>query len=99
MSTNHPVGGEALLNVKEAAVYLSHSGLSTSPASLNSDRSKGTGPKFLKIGKTVYYRESILEEYILSKLTPEVQSTSELKVAKRLLIEDKSEARPNGGGQ
>jgi hypothetical protein len=98
MPINHPVGGEALLTVKEAAVYLSHGGLPTSPASLNSDRSNGTGPSFLKIGRTVYYRVSTLDNHLLSKTTPEVNSTSELKVAKQLQIENKSESRPNGGG-
>jgi hypothetical protein len=76
MSTTHPVSGETLLNVKEAAVFLSSCGLPTSTASLNSDRSNGTGPKFLKIGKIVYYRQLTLEAYLLSKLTDEVQSTS-----------------------
>jgi len=41
----------------------------------------------------VYYKEVTLEAYVLSKLTEEVQSTSQLKAAKQLLIE----ARPNGG--
>ena len=94
MPPNHPVGGDVLLTVKETAVYLSGSGLPTSVASLNSDRSNGTGPKFLKIGKIVYYREVTLEAYLLSKTTAEVSSTSELKAAKQLLIEDRSEASP-----
>src|ERR1700689_3836630 len=98
MPIYHPVGGDVLLTVKEASVYLSHGGLPTSVASLNSDRSNGTGPKFLKIGKIVYYREPTLEAYLLSKITEEVQRTSEMKASKQLLIEDKSETRPNGGG-
>lgn len=97
MTIPHPVTGEPCLTVKEAAAYLSTHGLPTSTASLNSDRSNGTGPKFLKIGKMVYYKEATLEAHVLSKLTNEVQSTSELKAAKQLLIENKSEARPNGG--
>jgi hypothetical protein len=94
MSTIHPVDGGALLTVREAAAFLTAHGLPTSVASLNSDRSNGTGPKFLKIEKIVYYRQLTLESHVLSKLTDEVQSTSELRVSKQLQIENKSEARP-----
>ncbi len=93
MPIPHPVTGEPCLTVKEAADYLTAHGLPTSPASLNSDRTKGHGPQFFKLGKMVYYKEVTLEAYVLSKLTEEVQSTSQLKAAKQLLIE----ARPNGG--
>jgi hypothetical protein len=97
MPTNHPVSGDILLAVKEAAVYLTHGGLPTSVGTLNSLRSRGEGPAFLKIGKIVYYRESTLEAYLLSKITDEASSTSEMKAAKgSLLIEDKSQARSNG---
>jgi hypothetical protein len=97
MSTTHPDTGDVLLNVKETADYLTSQGLPTSVASLNSDRSNGSGPKFLKIGRNVYYRTKTLNEYVRSKTTDEVNSTSELMVAKQLMIEDKSQTRSNGG--
>jgi hypothetical protein len=67
MITKHPVTGDILFNVKETAAYLSDHGLPTSTHSLDSDRSKGVGPKFLKIGKMVYYREPTLRDYLLSQ--------------------------------
>jgi hypothetical protein len=100
MPINHPVTGDVLLTVQEAADYLTSQGLQTSVGGLNSMRSNGTGPPFLKIGKRIYYREKALYEYVLSRITDEASSTSAMKAAKHLLIEDKSVvARPNGGGE
>lgn len=95
MPTNHPVTGEVLLTVKEAADYRTSQGLPTTQASLNSDRSNGIGPKFLKIGRRVYYKQVTLDEYVQSKTTTEVSSTSELKNTKQFLIEDKSKDKLN----
>jgi hypothetical protein len=91
MPINHPVGGDVLLTVKEAAHYLSHGGLPTSIGGLNSMRTNGNGPKYLKIGKIVYYREPTLESYLISRITDEVQSTSEMKNPTQFFIEDKPE--------
>jgi predicted DNA-binding transcriptional regulator AlpA len=46
---------------KQAADYLTRS-----VSSLRRDRKRGTGPTFLKIGRSVRYRRSELDEYISS---------------------------------
>jgi hypothetical protein len=99
MPIRHPFDCETSFDTDEAPAWLTEHALPTSPASLASKRTNGEeGPRWFKLGKLVYYRQTALREYLLSKLTPEVRSTSELKAAKQLLIEDKSVARPNGEG-
>jgi hypothetical protein len=99
MPIKHPVTGETLYSVEEAAPYMTALGLQTSVGGLNSLRSNGDGPPFLKIGKRVWYRQTALYDYVLSKITDEASSTSEMRTAKNLLIEDQSAARSNGGGE
>jgi hypothetical protein len=100
MPIKHPVTGETLYSVEEAAPYMTALGLQTSVGGLNSMRSNGDGPPFLKIGKRVWYRQTALYDYVLSKITDEAASTSERRAAKgSLLIEDQSAARPNGEGE
>ena len=101
MPIPHPIDGEPCYDTDEAPVWFTEHGLPTAPGSLAPKRiNGGDGPRWFKIGKRVYYRESALREYLLSQITPEVRSTSELRAAKRLLIEDKSNgARPNGEGE
>jgi hypothetical protein len=99
MPIEHPKDGELSFNVEEAAAWLTERGLRTAVGSLNSMRTNGCGPLSFKFGKRVYYRESALRSYLLSKLTPDVSSTSELRKTKRLLIEDQSAARSNGKGE
>jgi hypothetical protein len=84
MPIPHPTDNEPLYGVQEAAVYLTERGLNTSVGSLNSWRSRGDGPRFLKIGKRIFYRESGLREYLLSKLTDEAASTSAMRAAKKV---------------
>jgi hypothetical protein len=85
MPTNHPVDSEPLYGVREASLWLTERGLATSAGSLNSWRSKGGGPRFLTIGKRVWYRESALREYLLSKVSDEAGSTSEMRAGKKAL--------------
>ena len=81
MPIQHFVDGETLYSVGEASVWLTERGLPSSKPSLDSWRSRGDGPRFLKIGKRIWYRESALREYLLSKTTDEVGNTSEMKAA------------------
>jgi hypothetical protein len=99
MTIKHPIDGETCYDTDEAPLWYTEHGLPTSPGGLASKRTNGGGgPRWFKLGKRVYYRESALREDLVSRITQEVRSTSELKGAKRLLIEDKSsEPRPNGG--
>jgi hypothetical protein len=91
MAIKHPVDGETLHNVEEASVWLTERGQKTAKSSLNTKRSRGGGPLSLRIGGRVWYRESALREYLLSKLSGEFSNTSEVKAAR-------SVARANGGG-
>ena len=94
MPIPHPVDSETLYRVGEAALWLTERGLQKSTGGLNSARSLRTGPRFLRIGKRIWYRESALREFLLSKITDEVSSTSEMKAVRQLRIEA---PRPNGG--
>jgi excisionase family DNA binding protein len=64
---------QQVIDTPGAAKYL---GLS--PATLETMRSKGRGPKFVKLGTAVRYRLSDLDEYLSARV---VQSTSAQKVA------------------
>jgi hypothetical protein len=91
MSIQHPIDGETLYNVQEAAAWLTERGRKTAKSSLNTKRSRGGGPRYIEIGPRRWYRESALREYLLSKISGEFSNTSEMKAAR-------SSARPNGGG-
>jgi hypothetical protein len=101
MPIRHPIDCETSYDTEESSLWYKENGLIISPASLASKRSTGEeGPRWFKIGKLVYYKVSALRSYLLSKITPEVQSTSEMKAAKPLLIEDKSsDPRSDGEGE
>jgi excisionase family DNA binding protein len=64
-----------MLTTHEASVYL-RLGCRT----LERLRLQGTGQKFIKIGKSVRYRETDLQEYVASRV---VRSTSETAGAAR----------------
>jgi hypothetical protein len=68
MPIPHPIDGETLYNVEEASAWLTDRGLPKAVGSLNSDRFNKVGPRYLKIGQRVYYRESALLEYLKSKI-------------------------------
>jgi hypothetical protein len=98
MPIRHPFDAEVSYNTEEASLWYKEHGLIISPDTLASKHSTGAeGPRWFKIGKIVYYKASALRSYLLFKLTPEVQSTSEMKVTQQLRIDDKSEAAPIDG--
>jgi hypothetical protein len=68
MPIKHPVDGETLYRVEEAAAWLTERGLPTAKSTLRSSRTNGNGPRSFNIGKPVWYRESALLEYLLSKI-------------------------------
>jgi hypothetical protein len=86
MPIPHPVDNETLYSVKEAAVWLTERGLPTAASSLNTKRNRGGGPRYIPIGARIWYRESALREFLLSKLGDEVGSTSEMKIAAPKII-------------
>jgi hypothetical protein len=65
----HPIDGETIYSVEEAAAWLTERGLPTAVGSLNSRRSNKQPPRSIRIGKRVWYRESALLEYLISKIT------------------------------
>jgi hypothetical protein len=67
-----------LLNPKQACDYLRDQGVVRSPVTLRNLRLKGGGPKFRKLGGSVYYEPDLLDEWIRDRLTAPVRSTSEL---------------------
>jgi hypothetical protein len=69
MPIPHPIDGETLYSVEEASAWLTERGLPRAVGSLNSGRTNKNGPRSLKIGKRVWYRESTLLEYLKSKIT------------------------------
>lgn len=52
----------SLLNTGEAACYLR-----LKRCTLNKWRVQGVGPKFVKIGRLVYYKQESLDDYLLSR--------------------------------
>jgi hypothetical protein len=98
MPIKHPVDGEICYCVEEASTWLKERGLERSVPSLNSDRTNGTGPRFFRLGKRRWYRESALMAFLLSKIGDEVSSTSEMRAEKRLKIEDRSHLDKKNGG-
>ena len=54
---------EQYLNNEESAAFLK-----VSPATLNTWRSRGLGPKYYKAGRRVLYKSQDLEDYINSGL-------------------------------
>jgi predicted DNA-binding transcriptional regulator AlpA len=69
-SVGEPNGGDRLLTPKEVASYLR-----LSQSWLAKARMRGEGPAFLKIGRSVRYREAALVQYAKSRTR---LSTSEL---------------------
>jgi excisionase family DNA binding protein len=51
----------ATLNVPEAAFYLG-----VSESTLNTWRTRGKGPRFVRLGRKVLYRVAALNDYLLS---------------------------------
>ena len=61
-----------LLNTPEAAEYLD-----LQPCTLETWRSRGGGPKFLKLGRAVRYRLTDLDDFIESRLRDNTSQDAE----------------------
>ncbi|RVD69858.1 MAG: hypothetical protein E5V62_03215 [Mesorhizobium sp.] len=53
-------------------------GIQRAPATLETMRTKGGGPAFVKLGGEVYYATEALDHWVEQKLSKPVYSTSEL---------------------
>lgn len=59
--TNIGVPEPATLNVSEAAFYLG-----VSESTLNTWRTRGNGPRYVRLGRKILYRVAALNDYLLS---------------------------------
>ena len=69
---------DTLLSNDQGAAALTAKGYRTSPATLNTKRTRGGGPQFQKYGSRVLYRWGDLLDWACSRLSEPVASTSEL---------------------
>jgi hypothetical protein len=67
------------LNTRQASEFLTASGYTTAPATLNKLRCIGGGPAFEKFGRRPLYSERSLSEWVQSRTTDPLRSTSDKK--------------------
>jgi hypothetical protein len=68
---------ETLYPAREASAYLREHGFRSSPGTLAKTRVDGTGPKFRRLGRTVRYPQTALDEFIAARMSPLLSSTSD----------------------
>jgi len=73
------------LNTRQASEFLTASGYTTAPATLNKLRCIGGGPAFEKFGRRPLYSERSLSEWVQSRTTDPLRSTSDKKNTARLI--------------
>ena len=67
----------------DASKYLDEKrGVKRSASTLAKLASVGGGPKFRRLNRAVYYEESALDEWVLSRLSPPLSSTSDVAASK-----------------
>jgi hypothetical protein len=66
-------------DTREASAFLTASGYTTGPATLNKLRCVGGGPAFEKFGRRPLYSEASLLEWVQSRTTRTLRSTSDIK--------------------
>jgi hypothetical protein len=88
------------LNTVEASKYLwDRWRYKISPHTLETYRSRGGGPEYFNIAASVLYWPINLDEWVASRMTPNVGSASEgrqIRLARRKLIEDESNKLKTG---
>lgn len=52
------------LNTDEASKFLAAIGVPIAPQTLKNDRSRGRGPRYVKVGGKVRYKKADLERYL-----------------------------------
>jgi hypothetical protein len=72
---------KALLDTPRAAKFLTDHGFRISPATLNTKRSRGGGPKFRRYGPRVVYEPTELLAWARSDLSGPFSNTSEAAAA------------------
>jgi hypothetical protein len=72
-------GLDKRLDTREASEFLTASGYTTAPATLNKLRCVGGGPAFEKFGRRPLYSETSLLEWVQGRTTRPLRSTSDTK--------------------
>jgi hypothetical protein len=72
-------GFDKRLDTREASEFLTASGYTTAPATLNKLRCVGGGPAFEKFGRRPLYSETSLLEWVRRRTTRPLRSTSDTK--------------------
>jgi hypothetical protein len=71
----------SFLDTRQAAKFLTDHGFKTSPATLDTKRTRGGGPSFRRFGPRFVYVPPELLEWARSRLSDPVTNTSEARVA------------------
>jgi hypothetical protein len=66
------------LDTRAASAFLTASGYTTAPATLNKLRCIGGGPVFAKFGRRPLYSQAALLEWVRARTTHPLRSTSDL---------------------
>lgn len=66
---------EKRLNTKQAAQHFEGRGTPYTPGTLEVWRCLGKGPRFLRIGRRVFYEASALDEFVMGQIVETVDST------------------------
>jgi hypothetical protein len=75
-----PDAGETLpyLLTPAASDFLKSLGIPRSTQTMKKDRSVGGGPKFVRFGAQILYREDWLREWVLTRMSQPMASTSQI---------------------
>jgi hypothetical protein len=73
------LNADTMLSDTQASEALAETGLRVAPATLQTKRSRGGGPPFVKFGVHVRYRWGSLLAWAQAQLTPEVDNTAEFR--------------------
>jgi hypothetical protein len=60
-----------------ASDFLKSLGIPRSPQTMRKDRCVGGGPKFVRFGAQIFYRADWLQEWVLTRMSPPMTSTSQ----------------------
>jgi hypothetical protein len=88
-----PDAGESLpyLLPPAASDFLKSLGIPRTPQTMRKDRCVGGGPKFVRFGTQILYREDWLREWVLTRMSPPMASTSQ--AAEPVATKPRSNAR------
>jgi hypothetical protein len=76
-------------DTRQAAAFLTASGYATASATLNKLRCIGGGPAFEKFGRRPLYSESSLLQWVQSRTSHPLRSTSEVNTARPKRVLDR----------